>query len=235
MVLVSSVLRFTETTHQLQQSYLSQKPMAATQLHALFFGSQHDGHIWPCVYFGDSPGLQKPSCAKQSHSWSLVCAKFLPGQHASFGHLQGTVSHPGQILSQRPVVMGLAGASQKPTAATHMQALFSGGQQSGQVWPGVNFGFWPALQKPSWAKQSQVWSIVALNPWPGQQPVSHLQVGESQPGQMLEQIELVGSGVGAQAGSGVAVAAAAERQSAASRVAVCEDGMAGGAWWWWRY
>ena len=65
--------------------------------------------------------------------------------------------------------------------------------------------------------------------------MSHLQVGESQPGQMLEQIELVGSGVGAQAGSGVAVAAAAERQSAASRLAVCEDGMAGGAWWWWRY
>ena len=55
-----------------------------------------------------------------------------------------------------------------------------------------------------------------------------MQVGESQPGQMLEQIVFVGSGVGAQVGSGVAVAAAAaERQSAASRLAVDEDGMAG--------
>eukprot|EP01051_Picozoa_sp_SAG22_P015023 SAG22_NODE_1910_length_3328_cov_2.639827_1_plen_233_part_00 len=199
-------------------------------MHALFFGSQHDGQIWPCVYFGDSPGLQKPSWAKQSHSWSLVWAKFLPGQHAASGHLHGTVSQPGQILSQRPVVMGLAGASQKPTAATHMQALFSGGQQSGHCLPGVNFGFWPALQKPSWAKQSQEWSLVALKPWPGQQPVSHLHVGESQPGQMLEQIDFVGSGVGAQAGSGVAVAAAAERQSAASRLAVEEDGMLLDGW-----
>jgi len=156
------------------------------------------------VKTGFSPALQKPSCAKQSHEWSLsgrsrrcvsgggggqqhwqrrgssgvgggcggcvvvvvvgsmrqlahlVWAQFLPGQQAFFGHLHGTLSQPGQMVSQRPLVMGTTGASQKPTAATHMQALFSLGQQLGHLTPGVNFGFSPALQKLRCAKQSHV-------------------------------------------------------------------------------
>ena len=51
-----------------------------------------------------------------------------------------------------------------------------------------------------------------LKPCPGQQPVSHLHVGESQPGQMLWQMDAVGSGVGAQVlGMALAVVRATKR------------------------
>jgi len=53
--------------------------------------------------------------------------------------------------------------------AASPQAWLSVGQHDGQA-PPVSCGSSPGLQKSSWAKQSQVWSGVFENDWPGQQP-----------------------------------------------------------------
>ena len=136
--------------------------------------------------------------------WSLVLYQPVPGQHACSGHVHVGLSHPGQIVSQRLLVGRTAGASQKPTEATHMHAVFSAGQHEGHVAPGAHFGVSPALQKSRVAKQSHVWSGVAENDWPGQQPPPHSHEVVLQPGQMLEQMLEVGR-------DGVAAFAAAVR------------------------
>ena len=79
------------------------------------------------------------------------------------------------------------GGSQKPMEAKQSQALFSAGQQLGHFFPGVYTGWVPAAQKPSSAKHSQEWSLVALRALPGQQaPLGQSHGTLSQPGQIVE-------------------------------------------------
>ena len=84
-------------------------------------------------------------------------------------------------------VGSFAGGSQKPMEAKQSQALFSFGQQLGHFFPGVYTGWVPASQKPSSAKHSQEWSLVALRALPGQQaPLGQSHGTLSQPGQIVE-------------------------------------------------
>jgi hypothetical protein len=97
-----------------------QKPMEAKHMHALFSGGQHDGHSWPGVYFGSSPGGQKPSLAKHAHSLCGVCVMFCPGQHES--HLQSGVVQPGQRVEQRECVGSFGGGARAVLSAAEVAA-----------------------------------------------------------------------------------------------------------------
>jgi hypothetical protein len=138
----------------LSRHHLSQKPIFATQLQAVFSGGQQLGHSSQGLGgVGFSPALQKDSLAKQSQVWSLVSVKLVPGQHAAFGQVQFATSlQPGQMdfggspggnwpfvesNSQREYVGSGLGGLQNPTEAKQLQALFSGGQQLGHSFPGV--------------------------------------------------------------------------------------------------
>jgi hypothetical protein len=79
-------------------------------------------------------------------------------------------------------------------AAKQLHAVFSLGQHDGHLAPGEYTGLVPAAQNPSSAKHSQLWSLVALRPFPGQHaPAGHLHGTVSQPGQMVEHWLVVGS------------------------------------------
>ena len=85
---------------------------------------QQDGHFLPGIYTGLVPAAQKPSSAKHSQVWSLVWLRLFPGQQAPDGHVQGTLSHPGQILPHWLSVGSTGGGLQKPMEAKQSQALF---------------------------------------------------------------------------------------------------------------